>query len=124
MRQPPDPTSEILAERCLVPPELAAGIRVWVDARVGVLAAVTGVALVQSFRVVRDNGNKQYLSWGNYAAVAAVAAGEYGVQRLATDAAPASILASQECELRLPYLTRELLPPSGHMSAPGEAIGR
>ncbi len=120
----PDPDSEILAERYDVPPDLAAEFEAWLDTQVARLAALGGIAAVQSFRVVRDISNELYLSPGNYAVIAAVAPGMDAVSTLTSEAALDAVRASQEWELRLPYVTRELLTPGGHMFAPGHESAR
>jgi len=120
----PDPASEILAERYDVPAELAAGFEAWLDGQVTRLAAIDGVAAVQSFRVVRDISNELYLSPGNYAVIAAIAPGRDAAASLTTAAALEAVRASQEWELKLPYVTREVLTPGGHMFAPGHGVAR
>jgi len=120
----PDPASEILAERYDVPVDLAAGFEAWLDSQVTRLAALDGVAAVQSFQVVRDISNELYLSPGNYAVIAAIALGADAAASLTTTAALAAVRASQEWELKLPYVTREVLTPGGHMFAPGHEAAR
>jgi len=118
----PDPESDILAERYEVSTELIAEFETWLDAHAARVAALDGIAAVQSFRVVRDIGNELYLSPGNFALVAAIQKDEDSVACLTTDRALDVVRRSQEWELRLPYLTRELLKPGGHMFAPGDEV--
>jgi hypothetical protein len=120
----PDPASDILAERYEVPEALSAAFEAWLDEQMASYVALEGIAAVQSFRVVRDISNELYLSPGNYALIAAVAPGEDAVARLTTDAALAAVSESQDWELRLPYVTRELLTPGGQMFAPGHEGAR
>lgn len=110
--------SDILTERFEVPAELTGEFEAWLDGHVDRISALKSIEAVQSFRVVRDISNELYLSPGNYALVATVPADDDFLARLTTNAAFAALRSSQEWELRLGYLTRELFTPGGHMFAP------
>jgi hypothetical protein len=118
----PDLDSVVLAERYDVPDSLKAEFETWLHGYHGALTRLPGIDAVQSFRVVRDISNELYLSPANYALIATTKVGDDAVAHLTTDAALATFRDSQNWELRLPYQTREVFAPGGHMFAPGAEI--